>query len=574
MPLSALRTPRLRLPGLQHASATADAPATTGWPPRRHWQPRPGADRGATARPDARGLVRMASARQRLVLVGLATAWLASSAFFFAWWLEPAHLVATGGTIATSIALAMDLVILPAWFWFWIWRMRRPAAADPDPGLRVAMVVTKVPSEPWELVRTTLLAMLRQDYPYPYAVWLADEQPTAETRAWCALTGVQISSRHGVDEYHRATWPRRTRTKEGNLAYFYDHAGCERYDVVAQLDADHVPNPDYLRHMVAPFSDPLVGYVAAPSICDRNAATSWSARGRLYAEATLHGAMQAGANGGFSPSCIGSHYAVRTAAVRQIGGIGPELAEDFTTTLMMSSHRWQGVFAIDAEAHGDGPASIADCMVQEFQWSRSMMNVLLRVSPRYWRGLSAASKLRLGFCQVWYPLFGLLMLGSVVLPMYAVVTHTPLVTVPLGTFVLHFLVPIGTLVGAVLWLRRQDWLRPHRAKVVSWEAVLFQLVRWPWALLGCAQSIVDCALRREFTFRVTPKDGGPQPFPLAILLPYVALALACSAPVILVTHPGAAQGYDLLNVVNACLYLGAGIAITALHMHENRRTIA
>ena len=41
--------------------------------------------------------------------------------------------------------------------------------------------------------------------------------------------------------------------------------------------------------------------MSAPSICDKNAATSWSARGRLYAEAPLHGAMQAGyAAGGAS----------------------------------------------------------------------------------------------------------------------------------------------------------------------------------------------------------------------------------------------------------------------------------
>ena len=31
-----------------------------------------------------------------------------------------------------------------------------------------------------------------------------------------------------------------------------------------------------------PFADPAVGYVAAPSICDANAAESWAARARLY----------------------------------------------------------------------------------------------------------------------------------------------------------------------------------------------------------------------------------------------------------------------------------------------------
>ena len=94
----------------------------------------------------------------------------------------------------------------------------------------------------------------------------------------------------------------------------------------------------------------------------RGASRSWSARGRLYTEAVLHGPTLAGHSGGYAPNCIGSHYVVRTSALQEIGGLGPELAEDFTTTLMMSSHGWQGVFAVDAEAHGDGPETVSDCV--------------------------------------------------------------------------------------------------------------------------------------------------------------------------------------------------------------------
>ena len=139
------------------------------------------------------------------------------------------------------------------------------------------MVVTKAPSEPFPIVAETLLAMLAQTQPHD--TWLADEDPSPETLAWCREHGVFVSTRKGRADYHRQTWPRRTRCKEGNLAFFYDHYGYERYDFVAQLDADHVPEPDYLWQMLRPFADPAVGYVSAPSICDRNAAESWSARG-------------------------------------------------------------------------------------------------------------------------------------------------------------------------------------------------------------------------------------------------------------------------------------------------------
>jgi cellulose synthase (UDP-forming) len=517
------------------------------------------------------GLTRARRAR----LACLIAAWCLLSVWAWAWWLEPAHVSSPATAAVSTGLLGFEMVFVPLWFFFWIYRMKRPNQDLEPPELRVAMVVTKAPSEPWAVVRETLEAMLAQDYPYPFDTWLADESPAGETLGWCAEHGVRVSTREGVADYHRPTWPRRTRCKEGNLAYFYDMWGYELYDVVAQLDADHVPEPDYLRHMVVPFRDPLVGYVAAPSICDRNAADSWSARGRLYAEAVLHGPTQAGHSGGYAPSCIGSHYAVRTSALREVGGLGPELAEDFTTTLMLSSHRWQGVFAIDAEAHGDGPATFADCMTQEFQWSRSMMNVLLGINRQYRKGLSRAARIRLGFCLWWYPLFALLMLASVLLPIVAIVTRTPFMRLSLGSFYAHFAPATLVLLLTVLWLRRLGWLRPRDARPVSWEMALFQLVRWPWALFGCLHAVAGRLVGREFAFKVTPKGtrSGVAPVPMRVITPYLALAAISALPSLLGLHAGAAHGYYTLATINVALYTVAAAAIIGLHVYEHPRAL-
>jgi cellulose synthase (UDP-forming) len=504
------------------------------------------------------------------VLLLLVSAWAGSSVFAWAWWFSPEHVSSVLTLVASSLLLAIGALLLPIWFYFWLWRIRAPDPLLEVPPLRTAMIVTKAPSEPWPLVRKTLEAMLGQTYPSRFDVWLADEQPDAETLAWCERNGVLVSCREGVADYHRATWPRRTHCKEGNLAYFYDMWGYDHYEVVTQLDADHIPAEDYLQRMVVPFGDPEVGYVAAPSICDRNAASSWSARGRLYAEAVLHGPTQAGHNGGYAPSCIGSHYAVRTAALKQIGGLGPELAEDFTTTLMMSAHGWQGVFAIDAEARGDGPETIGDCMRQEFQWSRSMMKVLLTINGRYWGGLSTRAKVRLGFCELWYPVFAVLMLASVVLPVIAILTRTPLMQLSLGDFYLHFLPPTLVLLATVVWLRHLGLTRPRDARAISWELPLFQLVRWPWVLFGCLQSLAGWVARREFDFKVTPKGStGPAPLSGRILAPYLLLALVSALPRTFGVNAGAAHGYYLLTTINVVLYAGAAVLIAALHVIDH-----
>lgn len=519
-------------------------------------------------------LVEVMNSRQKWTFRGLVLLWLGALVYFWSWWLRTEHWVSWFGMTVNSLMLFWT-TFLPAWFFFFVHRAKKPNPSLAVPAARVAMIVTKAPSEPWEVVRTTLEAMLRQDFPYPYATWLADEDPARETLCWCRQHGVKVASRKGVAEYHRATWPRRTRCKEGNLAYFYDHWGYQRYDIVVQLDADHVPTPGYLKEMVRPFADPAVGYVAAPSICDKNHQESWAVRGRLFAEAPFHGVMQAGYNGGYAPSCIGSHYAVRTKALKMIGGLGPELAEDFTTTLMMTSFGWRGVFALDAEAHGDGPASFADYITQEFQWSRSLMKVLLDVNKRYWPSLTTPEKMKMGFCQAWYPLYALHMLVAYLFPLWALLTRTPWARVSLVEFFAHTIALSAISLLAVQWMKGQGWLRPKNGSVLSWETFLFQLTKWPWVLWGIIQSVAGWLMKKEFSFKVTPKGlAEAKPVPLIALAPYSIVAGASGLLAVVANDPGEARGYYYFCLLNALTYVLVPLAVVILHLRENRARLA
>ena len=250
-------------------------------------------------------LVPVMAPRQKKIYTVLLAIWLAALIYLWQWWFSAEHILTWVDMALVSLLLAWQ-TLLPAYYFYFVYRMKRPNPAIEIPrNWRIAMVVTKAPSEPWSLVRRNLEAMLDQEPSHD--TWLADEDPTDETIAWCQSRGVKISSRKGITEYHRPTWPRRTRSKEGNLAFFYDQYGIEHYDFVVQLDADHIPTPGYLEAMLRPFVDPGVGYVAAPSICDANAGESWVVRARAYVEASLHGSLQAGYNDGWAPLCIGSH---------------------------------------------------------------------------------------------------------------------------------------------------------------------------------------------------------------------------------------------------------------------------
>ncbi|MFV0797897.1 glycosyltransferase [Brucella sp. MAB-22] len=506
--------------------------------------------------------------RKRVEYVVGIILWALAITYFWQWWFISAkhnHLL---GSILVTALLAW-ITILPLYFITIFFHAARPTGPLRIPaGSRVAMVVTKAPSEPFEVVAETLRAMLAQDVPHD--TWLADEDPSPSTLAWCREHGVFVSTRKGRADYHRQTWPRRTRCKEGNLAFFYDHYGYERYDFVSQLDADHVPEPGYLFNMLRPFADPAVGYVSAPSICDRNAHESWSARGRLYVEASMHGSLQAGYNGGFAPVCIGSHYAVRTAALKEIGGLGPELAEDHSTTLFMNAHGWRGVHALDAIAHGDGPRTFADLVTQEFQWSRSLVMILLQYTPKLIGRLPLRLKIQFLFSQLWYPLYAFFLALTFVLPIAILAYGDNFVSVTYPAFLMHFMPQSLVILALAFWWRSSKTFRPVDGRIFSWEAMLFLLARWPWVLAGTFAAFRDWLTGSFVDFRVTPKGSSEvDPVPLRVIAPYALISGLSILPVLLVGGADQTRGFFIFAIINACFYLFLMAMIVIQHTREN-----
>jgi cellulose synthase (UDP-forming) len=521
--------------------------------------------------PDLRLLVPALPPGERVAVAVLSAGWLASLAAFWIWWLQPEHRTSLVGLVVNSVVL-LYLTCLPAYFLLTVNRLRRVDPAVPLPAVRVAFVVTKAPSEPWPVARATLEAMLAQRFPGRYDVWLCDEDPSTETVAWCTSRSVRISTRRGIAAYHRPSWPRRTRCKEGNLAYFYDRFGYRDYDVVAQLDCDHVPHRSYLAHMVRPFADPAVGYVAAPSVCDREGTGSWSARGRLHRESAFHGAIQAGHCGGLAPVCIGSHYAVRTTALAEIGGIGPELAEDFSTAFLLNSAGWQGAFALDAEAHGDGPLTMAAMLTQEFQWSRSLTTLLLDLVPRHLPRLPWILRLRFFYALVFYFLLVVTTAAGLLLPPIAAVTGLQWVRVDYLEFLGHWWLLSAWLVGVLLVLRGRGLLRPARAPVLSWENWLYALVRWPYVAWGVVAAVGQRFRPVPITFRVTPKvRAGLEPLPVRLVAPYAVISIGLTLAAFTGEVRTGAVGYVGLCLLGATAYATVVTAVSVLHGVEAAR---
>ena len=518
-------------------------------------------------------LVDVLNRKQKRQVDILIVLWAVSVGIFTAWWFQPKHIVNPGLFAFNSFVLAWGTV-MPAYYFYFLRRMKKPNPELPIPAdWRVAMVVTRAPSEPFALVKRMLRAMKAQEVPHD--TWLADEDPSPEILDWCKAHDVNVSTRKGVADYHRLTWPRRTKCKEGNLAYFYDHYGYDNYDFVVQMDADHIPSPGYLKAMLLPFWNPKVGYVSAPSICDLNAKNSWVARGRLFLESTLHGSLQAGYNRGFVPMCIGSHYAVRTRALKEIGGLGPELAEDHSTTFLMNADGWIGKHSIDAEAHGEGPATFADAMIQEFQWARSLAMILLNLTPLHFGRLSWRLKFQFLFGQLWYFLFSAAMLAAFLLPPLALALGRSSAHIIYLEFLFISIWPGIIALITVQWLKRQGLLRPANAKALGWESVCFELARWPWVVWAVIDAFRVTISKSHLTWRITPKDGKSRTaVPIRFLIPYLLIIFFCGVAAVVYEPNPATRGYFWFTLFNAVCYLVLLTVILYSNARESRQALA
>ncbi|GAB3699520.1 glycosyltransferase family 2 protein [Corynebacterium nasicanis] len=508
------------------------------------------------------------SPRQQRFLDLMVVLWWSLIIVFGVWWFQPQHVGTTFGLVSNSIVVWFMLLI-PAGYVFRMRGLRRVRRDLPLPDARVAMITTRAPSEPFSEVRPTLEAMLSQDTTFPYDVWLADEAPTDEILAWCTAHGVQVSTREGVEAYHRDEWPRRTRCKEGNLAYFYDTHGYDNYEIVAQFDCDHIPAPDYLEAILRPFSHPDVGYVAAPSMCDLNRAESWSGRGRLYAEAHIHGPFQLSHNGGLTPTCIGSHYAVRTSALARAGGLGPELAEDFSTSYVIRLTGADGVFAIDARAHGQGPPTFAAMVTQEFQWTRSLVVLFLGLVSRTLPVFHPRLRFRFSYALLFSSLVGVMAAAGFLIAPLAVVLDQQWMRMNFLMFLLLTFLVTLPLVGVTWIQRRAGLLRPNDVPLINWESGVFQLVRWPYLLQGALAGVRQVLTRKQVQFRVTPKgDTGLTPMSVKVIVPYVVLALVLTGIGGWGTVTDRALGYAGLTLLGAVTYGFLSFFIPWMHLRE------
>jgi cellulose synthase (UDP-forming) len=388
-------------------------------------------------------------------------------------------------------------------------RARDPIPMRPQAGLRVAVLTTIVPGkEPIELVMATLRAMLRIRHDGVLDVWLLDEGDDPEVRRRCEAIGVRHFSRKGRPEWNQASGPFRARTKHGNHnSWRVDHE--LDYDVVAQMDPDHIPFPNFLERTLGYFSDPDVAFVVAPQVYG-NLIESFVARGAAELAYIFHGIIQRGGNGHDAPLLIGTNHLYRPAAFRQIGGYQDCIIEDHLTAMLVyaavneeTGRNWKGVYTPDIIAVGEGPATFSDFFSQQKRWAYGMWEIVRRHSPTVFPRMRTAQQRRSFLAlQTHYPTTAVTWVSGVLLSsLYlfggVTVTHLPLLQWGL-------LFGANLFVGLVFaFCMRRFNLVEHERRSWGVTGMLLDLVTAPVYVAAAAAQLAG----RPLTYVVTAKGS-------------------------------------------------------------------
>jgi cellulose synthase/poly-beta-1,6-N-acetylglucosamine synthase-like glycosyltransferase/peptidoglycan/xylan/chitin deacetylase (PgdA/CDA1 family) len=156
-------------------------------------------------------------------------------------------------------------------------------------------------------------------------------------------------------------------------------------DLVVTVDADTVFEAETLRRLVAPFSDPAVGAASGN--------TKVGNRKRLIGrwqhieyvmgfnlDRRLYHVLRC------MPTVPGAVGAFRREALAQVGGFSAAtLAEDTDMTIAIGRAGWRVVYAEDARAWTEAPASLSGLWRQRYRWSYGTMQAVWKHKAALWR---------------------------------------------------------------------------------------------------------------------------------------------------------------------------------------------
>ncbi|WP_018945566.1 MULTISPECIES: glycosyltransferase [unclassified Thioalkalivibrio] len=436
---------------------------------------------------------------------GLILFYLAVAAFYLVWrftTLNPEALAFSwlvyGAEIYGVLTMVMHVIMN--------WRLSVRTPPPAPEGLGVDVFVPTY-NEPESVVRRTLLACVRMDY--PHETWLLDDGNRPAMKALADRLGCHYLARENGED-----------AKAGNLNNALAHA---QGDFVAIFDADHAPHRHFLTNTLGYFKDPELAFVQTPQDfynldsyqhrLDPDRKQLWTEQS-LFFRVILRGKDHWNA-AFFCGSCAIS----RRSCLDDIGGFATgTVTEDLHTSIRLHERGYRSVYHAEPLAFGIAAIDPEGFLKQRLRWGQGAMQVWRRERVLTNPGLTWIQRLNyfasmLTYFDGWQ--------RAIFYAIPAVVLVTGIL--PISVSVTEFLIIFIPYMLLSFWAF-EELTRGYGRTTIIEQYNFARFAIFARATLGL--------FRRHLTFRVTHKsrlpeqDGRPQPLRVQwFLLAFNALAI-------------------------------------------------
>jgi len=237
--------------------------------------------------------------------------------------------------------------------------------------------------EPLEVLERSLLGCTNQSYPHT-TVWVLDDSGRASVQ--------HLAQRLGCRYVHR---PQRLHAKAGNLNHGLNQSHAE---LVAVIDADFIPQRDFLINCIGFLVDPDVGLLQTPQ-CFLNADPVMRNLGMepwlLSDEESFYRWIQPMRDAWGAVVCAGTSFVVKRSALESVGGFVEEaLSEDFVTGVALRAQGWQLRYLPQKLSAGLAAETMLDFVRQRQRWAEGTLQSLgLAQGPLRSPGLSLGERM-------------------------------------------------------------------------------------------------------------------------------------------------------------------------------------
>lgn len=260
-------------------------------------------------------------------------------------------------SLALNAALLAIELLLVAFAALLFASLRTPTLPAPGDGTRGRVaVLIPVRNEDADVLRATLAAARAIRAQDGFEIIVVDDSDP-DARAAIAEACAHAGARH-------LARPERRGYKAGALN---DAMRCTDAPLVAVLDVDHVPEPDFLERAL-PHLAPGVAY--AQSIVEWRNADSLLRRLAALLQRQFYYGVQIDKGSRERAVFTGSAAVFRREAIDSVGGFPEEtLVEDFDVTMQLCAAGWRGRLVPHVGARGLLPWTARDLARQLWRWS-------------------------------------------------------------------------------------------------------------------------------------------------------------------------------------------------------------